>query len=219
MRTVGHRTTCIAIDHVCVIDCYVVLGTFDMGIFVMARRQRDDGSGKRSEVVTVRLDPKLKYLAELAARKQRRPLSSYVEWAIEQSLSQVHLEEDFNNNTVSVADAERMHHLWDLDEADRIVRLAVTYPELLTHEEQMVWKLIRENGLLWKGKYAGDPPQWTWQVEESSILWDRLREYWPILLAVANGSRPRTDLPTWQKTKPLLSGGRAADIIDDDIPF
>jgi hypothetical protein len=165
----------------------------------MARRQRDDGPGKRSEVVTVRLDPKLKYLAELAARKQRRPLSSYVEWAIERSLSQVHLEEDFNNNTVSVADAERMHHLWDLDEADRIVRLAVTYPELLTHEEQMVWKLIRENGLLWKGKYAGDPPQWTWQIQGSSIMWDRLREYWPILLAVANGSRPRTDLPTWQK--------------------
>ena len=82
-------------------------------------------------------------------------------------------------------------------------------------------KLIRENGLLWKGKYVGDPPQWTWQVQESSIILDRLRENWPILLAVANGSRPRTDLPTWEKTKPkaLLSGGRVADIIDDDIPF
>jgi hypothetical protein len=159
-------------------------------------------------------------LAELAARKQRRPLSSYVEWAIERSLSQVHLEEEFNN-TVSVTDAERTRHLWDLDEADRIVRLAMTYPELLTYEEQMVWKLIRENGLLWKGKYVGDPPQWTWQVQESSIILDRLRENWPILLAVANGSRPRTDLPTWEKTKPktLLSGGRVADIIDDDIPF
>jgi hypothetical protein len=186
----------------------------------MARRQRNDESGKRSEVVTVRLDPKVKYLAELAARKQRRPLSSYVEWAIERSLSQVHLEEEFNN-TVSVTDAERTHHLWDLDEADRIVRLAMTYPELLTYEEQMVWKLIRENGLLWKGKYVGDPPQWTWQIQESSIILDRLRENWPIILAVANGSRPRTDLPTWEKTKPktLLSGGRVADIIDDDIPF
>ena len=117
-------------------------GNFRHGDFLLWRdASDDDGPGKRSEVVTVRLDPKLKYLAELAARKQRRPLSSYVEWAIERSLSQVHLEEDFNNNTVSVADAERTHHLWDLDEADRIVRLAVTYPELLTHEEQMVWKL------------------------------------------------------------------------------
>jgi hypothetical protein len=40
------------------------------------------------------------------------------------NLSQVHLEEDYN---VSVADAERKYHLWDLDEADRIVRLAMTY--------------------------------------------------------------------------------------------
>ena len=45
-------------------------------------------------------------------------------------------------------------------------------------------------------------------------------QYWPLLLAVV-AVPPRTDLPTWQKTKPnaLLSGGRAADIIDDDIPF
>jgi hypothetical protein len=126
----------------------------------------------------------------------------------------VHLEEDFNN-TVSVADAERTHHLWDLDEADRIVRLAMTYPDLLTHEEQMVWKLIRENGSLWKGKFVGDPPQWTCQIQESSILLDRLRENWSIILAVANGSRPRTDLPTWQKTKPntLLSRATAVSTI------
>ena len=53
----------------------------------MPRRKRDGGTPKRSEVVTVRLDPKLKYLAELAARKHRRPLSSFIEWAVEQSLS------------------------------------------------------------------------------------------------------------------------------------
>ena len=60
------------------------------------RRGRAEGAGKKSEVVTVRLDPKLKYLAELAARKHRRPLSSYIEWAVEQSLSRVWLDEPFN---------------------------------------------------------------------------------------------------------------------------
>jgi hypothetical protein len=45
---------------------------------------RKGGGGKlsRSETVTVRLDPKLRYLAELAARLHRRTLSSYIEWAI-----------------------------------------------------------------------------------------------------------------------------------------
>ena len=105
------------------------------------KRDRAEGAGKKSEVVTVRLDPKLKYLAELAARKHRRPLSSYIEWAVEQSLSRVWLEEQPNGEGVSVADAERAQHLWDLDEPDRVVRLAINYPDLLTHEEQLVWKL------------------------------------------------------------------------------
>ena len=45
---------------------------------------RKGGGGKlsRSETVTVRLDPRLRYLAELAARLHRRTLSSYVEWEI-----------------------------------------------------------------------------------------------------------------------------------------
>ena len=50
--------------------------------------KRRGGGGKlaRSETVTVRLAPKLRYLAELAARKQRRTLSSFIEWAIEETL-------------------------------------------------------------------------------------------------------------------------------------
>ena len=42
------------------------------------QEMRKAGGGKlsRSETVTVRLDPKLRYLAELAARIHRRTLSS-----------------------------------------------------------------------------------------------------------------------------------------------
>src|SRR5690242_1370023 len=108
----------------------------------MAKRAREDGAARKSEVVTVRLDPKLKYLAELAARKQRRPLSSFIEWAVEQSLSRVLIKEDPRGSDLTVADAERRHRLWDLDEPERIVRLALNYPELLTLREQLIWKLV-----------------------------------------------------------------------------
>ena len=49
----------------------------------MARAQKDRGGSKlnRTETVTIRLDPKLRYLTELAARKQRRTVSSFIEWA------------------------------------------------------------------------------------------------------------------------------------------
>ena len=186
------------------------------------KRGRDEGAGKKSEVVTVRLDPKLKYLAELAARKHRRPLSSYIEWAVEQSLSRVWLEEPFNGDGVSVADAERAQHLWDLDEPDRLVRLALAYPDLLTHEEQLVWKLVRENGVVWKGRFSGSPAEWTWDIKEGSMIWDRLREHWPVFKAVANGSQSTTALPRWQKVNRPPAKAEAAvpgADLDDEIPF
>jgi hypothetical protein len=186
------------------------------------KRSRDEGAGKKSEIVTVRLDPKLKYLAELAARKHRRPLSSYIEWAVEQSLSRVFLEESFEGETVSVADAERAHHLWDLDEPDRVVRLALNYPDLLTHEEQMVWKLVRENGVIWKGRFSGTPSEWTWEIKQGSIIWDRLRESWPVFRGVASGSQSRTALPRWQKAaRPSgkAEPGELGSDLDDEIPF
>ena len=104
------------------------------------------GGGKlsRTETVTVRLDPKLRYLAELAARKQRRTLSSFVEWAIEEILKTIQLPE--GENLASMAGA-----LWDVDEPDRFVKLALLYPDMLTHDEQVLWKLITENGYVWRG--------------------------------------------------------------------
>ena len=187
------------------------------------RRDRTEGAGKKSEVVTVRLDPKLKYLAELGARKHRRPLSSYIEWAVEQSLSRVWLEEPLNGGEgVSVADAERVQHLWDLDEPDRIVRLAISYPDLLTHEEQLVWKLVRENGLLWKGRHSGAPPEWRWEIKEGSMIWERLREHWPVFKAVANGSQAITALPRWQRaprSPAKTEAGAPPSDLDDEIPF
>ena len=126
----------------------------------MAKRGRDETGGRRSEIVTVRFDPKLKYLAELAARKQRRPLSSFIEWAVERNLEQVVLQEDFAGDKTTVSDAQRIYQLWDLDDSDRVIRLALHFPDLLTHDEQLIWKHVRECGYLWRGKYSGDPPEW-----------------------------------------------------------
>jgi len=150
------------------------------------------GGGKmsRSETVTVRLDPKLRYLAELAARRQRRTVSSYIEWAIEESLSSVLLDE---SNSVALAATK----LWDVDEPDRFAKLAFRYPDMLTHEEQTLWKLIRESGMLWLGDYCKPDNKWTWTVEEDSMDTERLREYWDIFNAIAKGDAKKSSLPKW----------------------
>lgn len=48
----------------------------------------------RSETVTVRLDPRLNYLTELAGRAQRRTKSSFIEWAIKEAIRDLGIESD-----------------------------------------------------------------------------------------------------------------------------
>lgn len=169
---------------------------------------------RRSEVVTVRLDPRLKYLAELAARRQRRPLSSYIEWAIEGSLSNVMLAYDpTRDGPESLTDVAS--DLWDVDEPDRFAKLALRYPDLLDHEEQRLWKLIRENGGLWRGGFVGPERRWQWTVEEGSLMWTSLRMHWETFCKVARGEAKITDLPSWIE---FQATGPSNDL-DDEIPF
>lgn len=92
----------------------------------------------RSITVGVRLDPKLHHLAVLAARKQRRSLSGFLEWVVKESLERISLAD----NGTSLADEAAW--LWDVDETDRFVRLALRHPNLLTYEEQGTWKRLSE---------------------------------------------------------------------------
>lgn len=164
----------------------------------MAQDPKGKGGSKlsRSEITTVRLDPKLRYLAELAARKQRRTLSSFIEWAIEDTLNRFPMREGPSWLTTMGAEAE---HLWDVEPADRFAKLALHYPELLTHDEQILWKLIKENGWLWRGRFSQNSKEWEWTLQEGSLLFQRLREAWPTLLAVAAGELPHAMLPKWHQ--------------------
>lgn len=175
------------------------------------------GGGRltRSEITTVRLDPKLKYLAELAARKQRRTLSSFIEWSIEESLRRFPIQEGDGWDQSFMAEAEK---LWDVDEADRLAKLALNYPELLTHEEQLIWKLVKENGFVWKGAFNKTNHMWTWSVREDALVFHNYRKYYDVFKGVVAGDITEDKLPTWTRVDPKVSTG-GFDDIDDDIPF
>lgn len=181
-------------------------------VFEGKERGRRGGGGKlsRSETVTVRLDPRLNYLTELAARAQRRTKSSFIEWAIDHALEAVPVPGTSPTRTIS----DLISSLWDVEEADRLARLAFEAPFLLTHDEQLVWKLIESNGALWRGAYnlSGE---WTWNAIEKSLIWARLREHYEKFKAVADGLLTRSELPTWQQTKPSAF----ETDLDDDVPF
>lgn len=182
---------------------------------------RKSGGGKlsRSETVTVRLDPKLRYLAELAARTQRRTLSSYIEWAIDDSLTRVLM---YEGTGIDAFDArsirEESSRLWDVDEPDRFAKLALHCPSMLTHDEQVIWKLIRENGYVWRGRLNSNGER-TWQTNADSLLFDRLREKWTVFIAVARGEDEKDVLPTWHETPPPDKKEGGLENEDDEIPI
>jgi len=138
---------------------------------------KKQSEGKRSAVVSVRLDPKLRFATELAARKQRRTVSSYIEWAVEQAIKAEANEGDpFSETIKAVVDC-----VWDVDDADRFVKLASTFPVFLTHQEQVLWKLIKECRGLNKG--------------EDGLGLAEIRKHWPSLIAVSQGEMKKSDLP------------------------
>ena len=112
----------------------------------MAEKNRKaKAGGTRTEVFAMRLDPKLKYLAEIAARKQRRSLANFIEWSIEQALGTVKLVEFTElNDPYNRSVIDEANKLWDLEPSDRLIKLAENYPELLNYEEQLIWKAIFE---------------------------------------------------------------------------
>lgn len=197
--------------------------------------RRKGGGGKltRTETVTVRLDPKLRYLAELAARKQRRTLSSYIEWAIEDSLKSVLLYHGSGyNGDESMSVADEVGRLWDVDRAERFVRLAIAYPELMTHEEQEVWKLLQDSQLLQPAQSRRNGRvTWDMTVLEDRVFAD-VRRYWPSLMdayADAKLDAQHLTLEWVEETKAKVTASRPRsappkpstgfDDMDDDIPF
>lgn len=141
----------------------------------------------RSVTVTVRLDPKLRYLAELAARQQRRTVSSFIEWAIEASLSKVEIAE-------KTSIASKAEDLWDVLHPDRFVNLADKYGHLLNHEEQILWKLIEECGPLWKPDDQFDPMYRHFPAMGMLDI-PLLRKHWDKFLSVARGEASADILP------------------------
>lgn len=162
----------------------------------MAKRKAARKTATRSETVSVRLEPRLRFLADLAARKQRRTLSSYIEWAVEKSLASV--EVDRKGRTI----VDLATFLWDVDDADRFIKLAINHEDLLNHDEQVLWKLIKDSRISWCS--CNDPADFFRLFSEASEATDsefarrsldkgeildikNIRLYWPKFLAVAQG--------------------------------
>src|SRR5262249_43228067 len=161
-------------------------------------RGRPSGGGSklnRTETVTIRLDPKLRYLTELAARRQRRTVSSFIEWAIEKALSLVILDEG-TQRAIDLDLASAI--LWDPHEVDRLAKLALYYPDLLTYDEEVLWTLLEECEALGRVGFNHRrelPPE----EKGAMLLYPLFRTHWEALKKVAAGEADPSILPQRQE--------------------
>jgi len=162
-----------------------------------ANKKMPGGRLNRSEVVSVRLDPRTYFGAELAAVRQRRTLSSLIECAIDAYLAQVNAGPD------GLTVEKVVHEVWTSDPVDRLVELAFNYPHLLSHDQQVLWDTACSYGPLWKGYWSGN--FWTYTCQEFSLIDARLKELWPRLEAVAMGELSASELPRFRVGEFIIS--------------
>lgn len=163
----------------------------------MAAKKAPKGMQAKVESITVRLQPKLKYGLELLARKQHRTLSSVIEWAIDKALRQP--EDGLWFTYLIPGDDERepfeeerflLEQVWDPEEADRLVKLAIFYPSLLSYEEEMVWKLICSESIFWSGSYVFDTDSLAydqWRRVKKTLQFEYVRDFLSDLKAIVTG--------------------------------
>jgi uncharacterized protein (DUF1778 family) len=186
----------------------------------MAKAAKEKTESKRSQVVGVRLDPRTRYLADVAARVQRRSLSGFIEVAILEALERqkIRPRELHSSSVIDVAD-----QIWSPSEPRRFIALATRFPELLTYEEQMMWATIEECAYFWPGFWGQsnnvrDQENWRWNTEESEALLDEfVVEQWDKLQKIGAGLATIDILP---KREMVRKSAPSCDAdFDEDIPF
>ena len=180
---------------------------------MVAKKKGTGGNLTRSQVVTVRLDPKLKFAAELAARKQRRTISSFIEWAVEQAIEQIVISKYDNHPDTTVSNV--LDQVWDVEEADRVVKLATHYPQLLSYDEERLWKIICECGHFWRG---GKKVLSGFTQVKDIIYYDRVRSQWEQLNKIIQGDLPLETLDDLPVDGPLY-GNKEENNDDTEIPL
>ncbi len=138
----------------------------------------------KTETVQVRFDPKLKWACELLAAKERRTLSSLVEWVMEKAVREMIITSDEGKPITAWQVLEKS---WDEETISRLTRLAITYPDLLTNTERRISDVLAllvwfEESCMPKGNVVFFQPI--------------AKKIWPSILACAEGEMDQEELYT-----------------------
>ena len=155
----------------------------------------------RSETLTFRLDAKLKFLSELAARSQGRKLSNFVESALREALGSVIVEDEREATHGNEPDyspvrgrtlADIADTLYSTDDAVRFYNVATMVPWLATEGEAKLLAILIHSDYFAPAR-----------VLHAS----RVREDWEMLAAIRDGEAEMDILPAAHQPKGALLFG------------
>lgn len=146
-------------------------------------------SRNKTETVSVRLSPKYRYALDLLARMSQQSVGAAVEGLIRDRFGEALKSPSFE--PLADANADQLARAlkaadktgvsatfaltWDPRESDRFINIATNAPGLLTEDEELIWRLIKEAPAYWKS---------------GEIQREILRAHWEAIVRAARKGTP-----------------------------
>ena len=133
----------------------------NLGIQIMNEAQNsntriDISSRFKSEVITIRVNPKAKFGLELMARIHNRSVAQTLELAILRLMADPYdtRQNPYFDNT---PDENIIDKLWSPHRGQRLLKMVLEHHELLSYDEELLWNNMARAGLL--DKYFVNPAE------------------------------------------------------------
>ena len=111
----------------------------------MVARAKAIGLEGKTESITMRLSPKLKFGLELLARQRQQPVSAIATELFESAIREQLTWQGVVGIQQGGSPTSLVDQVWDPLEPDRLLKLAAAAPQLLSDEERLLHKVIEES--------------------------------------------------------------------------
>ena len=187
---------------------------------------KEPSRGGKTETLTIRLDPKTRFILEYLSRLKGQTITTVVERAIVGAASQETVPDPNYPNQ-----ADGWQNFWDVSDGVRALRMAARPEFYPSYEEERRLAFAREH---WPFFYQSEEKN-RFINHYTDVLWPRIDEFLQLhddkkskdYFAAGEAMRgalsgAKLKAPDWppqpQKAKPKPHGGVARDL-DDEIPF
>lgn len=185
----------------------------------------------KSESLSLRLDPKARFILEFVARVEARSITTIVERAIKQYAERVRVDDPFDENGREVL-RPNWTDFWDPSDGVRTLKMFAVADVPSTFEEDELRAFVKSH---WQFFYQDKSEQlpmrayidivWP-EIDEFLEIWrsEKATNYWSAGLAMqgkisAAGVKPPQWPPSQPQAKRAPPQERKVSDLDDDIPF